>query len=408
VRHLLRNAPVLRQAVANGAAPDLLSLFELMKTESKNRYRLFKKRTKKGVYFVQDNQTGKQTSLRTKDKNEAARLLNAMNEAHRQPHLNLQIARSYLLVADPTLLTRTWQEVMEAVVDEKPAGPNKDRWAQAIRNADYKPIRQLKVVETRAEDFKKVLKSQKPSTNVYLRGIHNYALGMDWLLKPGISRKGWPPVVHREKRGITLEEHQKIITREKNPERRDFYELLWHLGGSQTDVASLCAEDVDWRERTVGYNRRKLLHQPRSRIKPAIIHFGEAVAEILSRLPQRGPLFPYLLTVRAGDRATEFRQRCSGLGIHGVSLHSYRYAWAERARGCGFPLRFAQEVLGHNSKAVHHAYASKAEVKVPSLDVWEKQMEQKIVDMKSASAAVSSRSPASQDGDESAAPQAVA
>jgi hypothetical protein len=29
--------------------------------------------------------------------------------------------------------------------------------------------------------------------------------------------------------------------------------------------------------------------------------------------------------------------------------------------------------LGHNSKAVHHAYSKHAEVTVPSLDDWEKQ-----------------------------------
>jgi len=77
--------------------------------------------------------------------------------------------------------------------------------------------------------------------------------------------------------------------------------------------------------------------------------------------------------VRAGDRATEFKQRCDGLGISGVSLHSYRYAWAERALKCGFPERFAQQALGHNSKAVHRAYAKHAEVTVPSLDDWEKE-----------------------------------
>ena len=33
------------------------------------------------------------------------------------------------------------------------------------------------------------------------------------------------------------------------------------------------------------------------------------------------------------------------------------------------------EVLGHSSKAVHHAYAKHAEVTVPSLDDWEKQWE---------------------------------
>jgi integrase len=60
------------------------------------------------------------------------------------------------------------------------------------------------------------------------------------------------------------------------------------------------------------------------------------------------------------------------LGISGVSLHSYRYAWAERALKCGFPERFAQPALGHNSKAVHRAYAKHAEVTVPSLADWEK------------------------------------
>jgi len=35
--------------------------------------------------------------------------------------------------------------------------------------------------------------------------------------------------------------------------------------------------------------------------------------------------------------------------------------------------RFAQQALGHNSKAVHHAYSKHAEVTVPSLDDWEKE-----------------------------------
>jgi integrase len=84
-------------------------------------------------------------------------------------------------------------------------------------------------------------------------------------------------------------------------------------------------------------------------------------------------LFPYLQTVRCGDRATEFKQRCVGLGITGVFLHSYHYAWAERAKQCGYPERFAQEALGHNSKAVHRAYARRAQVKLPSLESYERQ-----------------------------------
>jgi len=53
-------------------------------------------------------------------------------------------------------------------------------------------------------------------------------------------------------------------------------------------------------------------------------------------------------------------------------LHSYRYAWAERARKCGYPERFAQEALGHNSKAVHRSYAKRAQVRLPSLEKYER------------------------------------
>jgi integrase len=213
-----------------------------------------------------------------------------------------------------------------------------------------------------------VLNAGTVSTNVYLRRLHNFALDMSWLPWPVIPKRQWPAVRFRAKRAITSEEHQKIVNREQNPERRAFYELCWHLGGSQSDIAHLCGGDVDWEHRTVSYSRKKTdVH--------ALIHFGEEAGKILQNLPRSGPVFPYLKTVRAGDRATEFKQRCEGLGIKGVSLHSYRYAWAERARVAGMPERFAQEALGHNSKAVHRAYAKKAQVKVPSLEDYERQSE---------------------------------
>jgi integrase len=82
-------------------------------------------------------------------------------------------------------------------------------------------------------------------------------------------------------------------------------------------------------------------------------------------------LFPHLGSVRANDRATEFKSSCRQLGIEGVTLHSYRYAWAERAKTCGYPERFAQEALGHNSKAVHRALAKRALMKLPSLEQYE-------------------------------------
>jgi hypothetical protein len=71
--------------------------------------------------------------------------------------------------------------------------------------------------------------------------------------------------------------------------------------------------------------------------------------------------------LHVAGQATEFGQRCRQLG-KGVTLHSYRYAWAERAKTVGYPERHAQEALGHNSKAVHRAYAKRALMKLPSLE----------------------------------------
>jgi len=325
-----------------------------------------------GVYYLKNKVTGEQTSLKTSDKQEAQRLLVARNEAENQPHFNLALARVYMNGADPKLGTRTWQEVMEHIVERK-TGDTRRRWEVAIKDKNLDCIRKVPVAETRPDHFDRALADGKVSTNVYLRRIHNHALGMEWLLKSVIPRLQWPKPVFKDKRAITAEEHAAIMEREVNSERRDFYELLWHTGASQSDAAFLNAEDVDWPSSTICYTRKKLKSRGGTRIKPPLIRFGAEVAAILKRRPQAGPLFPYLRTVRPGDRATEFKQRCLGLNIEGVSLHSYRYAWAERARKCGYPQRFAQEALGHNSKAVHHAYSKHAEVTVPSLDDWEKE-----------------------------------
>jgi integrase len=328
------------------------------------KYRMFLRGT---VYWIQDNATRKQESLRTKDRNEATRLLHVRNEACRQPIINRQIARAYLMVADDNAATRTWAYVMSEIVKLK-HGETLRRWLVAIKDKELDSIRNLTLLETQAEHFLRAMnKKKKVSTNVYLRRIHNFALDLHWLPVPVIPKLRWPQVYFKEKRAITLEEHRAIVAREMNGERRAFYELAWRTGASQSDIAFLESDNVDWENHIISYERKKTGEM-------AFISFGKEVERILSDLPSAGPLFPYLRTVRAGDRATEFKQRCRGLGIEGVSLHSYRYAWAERARKSGYPERFAQEALGHNSEAVHRAYARKAKVIVPTLEAYENQI----------------------------------
>lgn len=320
------------------------------------------------MFYYLDSETGKRESLKTKDAVEAQRLVDARNEAGRNPYLNLQLARVYLSAADPVIAARTWTDVMNEIVETK-QGENQRRWSVAAKDKAFDSIRALPIVETRSEQLLQVLKVGTVSTNVYLRRIHNFAVDMNWLAWPILPKRKWPVVRFNEKRAVTQEEHERILLREGNPERQAFYALCWHLGGSQTDIACLSAEDIDWDDRTISFERVKVKWRGGP---PPIISIGPEVEKVLNLLPKAGPLFPYLRSVRPSDRATEFKQRCKGLKIEGVTLHGYRYAWAERAKKAGMPERFAMQVLGHGSRAVHRAYARKALVKVPSLEEYER------------------------------------
>jgi hypothetical protein len=59
--------------------------------------------------------------------------------------------------------------------------------------------------------------------------------------------------------------------------------------------------------------------------------------------------------------------------------HRQPTAWAQRAKACGYPQRFAQEALGHNSRAVHEAYAKAALVILPALEEYEQMQTIKVI-----------------------------
>jgi integrase len=331
-----------------------------------NRYRIYIRGKHSGgkVWWIEDNQTGERESLRTKNKQDAQAILLLRNRPCELAAHHAQIARTHLLLSNPQDANRTWQYVMDAAAVKK-TGNTKIRWERACSSKPFSHIRNLIVANTNSDDFNKVLNAGGNSANMYLRRLHNYALDMNWLLAPIIAKRAWPKVKHANKRAITLAEHLRILEREQNPERKAFYEICWHLGGAQSDMAKLKAEDIDWQRRTISYNRQKTG-------KPSILVIGSELEKLLRSLPATGNLFPYLAGVREADRATEFKQRCKGLNIENVTLHSYRYAWAERAQAAGYPERYAQKALGHGSKAVARAYARNADVLLPSLENYQR------------------------------------
>jgi len=250
------------------------------------------------VFYAEDSTTGKQESLQTKDRGEARRLLAAKNEAHVQPALNLHIARVYLSATDPQMRTRTWQHVMDAMALTR-HGDTLYRWKNATKDEAFDSIRHLPLLEARAEHLLHAISQGTVSTNVFLRRMHNFAVDMSWLAWPVIPKRLWPAIQFREKRAVTAAEHERIVVSEHNRERRAFYELCWHLGDAQSDIANLHAEDVDWEAHTVGFFRKKTK-------SVSLIHLDGVVEKILRALPMTGPLFPKFRKLNTGHRATKF------------------------------------------------------------------------------------------------------
>lgn len=327
---------------------------------------------KRGSMFYEwEAATGKRKSLETRDRREAEQQVNARNAAIEQPGLNLALGKIHLAAADPQLVRRTWADVIEAFCKHGKPETQAHRRRQ-LKSPAFDPLRSKVLVETRSEDFLGLLNGGRSFVHANLRCLHNLAVGMGWLPWPVLPPKLWPKFHPKTKRGVTRQEHERILASEKNVERRHFYDFLWHVGAAQSDAADMLAGNIEWEAGVIRYCRMKTKEW-------ACLVIGASLAELLRQLPSEGPLFPTIRKSSNGARSAEFGRRCRIAEVQGVCLHSYRYAWAERAKAAGYPERFAQSALGHNSRAVHQAYAKGGTPVCPSLDDFEAEMKKRVI-----------------------------
>lgn len=278
------------------------------------KHRLYRRRN--GNFYWQENDSKKQGTPRTTDRREAERLLNAMNESHREPTLNLNLARAYLVAHDPKMARRTWRAVMDEMATHRmPA--TQERCARGFRGKAYDPIRTKPLAQTTAADLLAILHANGNCVGHYLRRLHNLAVDLGWLAWPILAKRAWPKIRSQQKRAITAEENAAVIASEGNNERRTYYELLYETGAAQTDGANLTAGDIDWRNGVLVYRRKKL--GPFS--EPARLTIGTKLRTLLESLPRFGDLFPSIKRSSAAHRSAEFRRRCRLAGVFGVSLH---------------------------------------------------------------------------------------
>ena len=348
-----------------------------------NRYRIFRRNGAK--FYLRDKKTGGAESLGTTDRAEAQRLANAKNQAIEQPHLNVAMARVYLSVKSPEMLDRTWNDVMTEM-ELAYHGPTLKRWRSQIKSAPYQMLRKIKLLETDGTHFLSVLRHPRAGTaaHKWLRILHNRALDLGWLLTPVLARKLWPKLRMKKTKAITAEQHARLVAAEKDDEFRLYLKMLWEIGGAQTDTARLNRDNVDIFNRRITYNRQKLENIGQGSVAMVI---GDDLMELLKQLPEEGFLFPTLAKQNDKVRASRFRKVADRLGFTDISLHSYRYAWAQRAKSYGMPMREAMAHLGHGSKAIHHAYSDSAEVVSLPLEFYEKKWKEKIIEFTKTAAA---------------------
>jgi hypothetical protein len=104
----------------------------------KTRYRLIRRGVRSGVFrfYCVDTKTGKRTSLGKHSEDEARQIINAKNQALRQPMLNMQIAKAYLYGTENGIATRTWQQALDSLTANK-EGDNQKRWKRGGKEKPF-------------------------------------------------------------------------------------------------------------------------------------------------------------------------------------------------------------------------------------------------------------------------------
>ena len=339
-----------------------------------DRYWMFQRN---GVFYLEDKLNGKQKSLKTRDAAAARRMLAGKNQATEIPQMNIAMAKVYLSCKSEEMLARTWEDVMKDM-EQAYHGPTLARWRTQMKSASFQGLRKLQLLHTDSSHFLAVLRHPRAGTSSqkWLRILHNRAMDLGWILAPVMARRIWPKLRTQKTKAITAEQHLRLVETEPDAEFKNYLKMLWEIGGAQTDTARLHRDNIDLFNRRITYNRKKLESIGQGSVAIVI---GDALMEVLNELPQQGWLFPNLAKQNDKVRSSRFRKRADRLGYTEISLHSYRYAWAQRAKSYGMPMREAMAHLGHGSKAVHHAYSDKAEIVSLPLEFYEKQWKEKII-----------------------------
>jgi len=353
----------------------------------KARYRLIRRGIRGGAFYSVDTKTGRRTSLgtptRTRPRKSSRPRTSPSASRCSISKLPKPIWPGQTAASPPALAAGNGD------AHGRQAGSQPRTLVACATDRALAPLLPRTIVDTPGELMLKVLQSGTVSTNVFLRRLHNFCLDMNWLAWPLVPKRQWPAVRYKDKRAITWRNTARSLsarrTRNAKPSiswpgmsgrrNRTWRTASRGRGLAGTNYLFLSDENaLAWvaaaadsiRQGSGGHSCNAAQNRP----PLSLSHHCQR------KIPRHG--------IQATLHGTRHRRR---------DAHSYRYAWAERAKTAGYPERFAQLALGHNSKAVHRAYARKAQVTLPPLEEYEA----KIVQFSAAQAAAQDESTESAD-----------
>lgn len=123
-----------------------------------------------GMLYSVHYETGKQKSLRTRDRVEGERLLAALNSQDNSIALNRELARVYMMSAEPDLNSRTWRDVLDSIIAKHKNETTRNRYITASKDKHLIPVLGLKIAETTSAEIFKALNKGTVSTNIFPQG----------------------------------------------------------------------------------------------------------------------------------------------------------------------------------------------------------------------------------------------
>jgi integrase len=179
----------------------------------------------------------------------------------------------------------------------------------------------------------------------------------------------------------------------KHKELYIWLRLMFLMGASNQDARTLKAENIDWDTGHITFRRGKWTrkngkHKQREPIQwPMCEELKELVKPLWKKAIDKGGegyLLPLIAETPSSQIIEPFRRYAKIAGVKlmvkeegewkRIVIHSYRYRMAELLCTSGYTEREAQALLGHRSKAVHHAYSKGAKMSIKPLDQQRKEM----------------------------------